>query len=182
MNLLVLHIALLNFFKTDAISVHSFILFQVYKLVEWEGKPRIKLSQDLPKVTIPGRKRVYRLYGKDGSPLVDYLALASENPPVADGKPIVCRHPFNQQLRLKVYPSRVESMHHLVFDGTTNMNYFPNDLSATRKYVLSQLQESFPDSLTRYQNPQEYGVMVSFKLYQFLHNTWEAEFPMKEVD
>lgn len=38
----------------------------VYKLVEVNGKPRIKLSQDVEKITIPGQKDVYRLYGSSG--------------------------------------------------------------------------------------------------------------------
>ncbi|KAG7362556.1 nicotinate phosphoribosyltransferase [Nitzschia inconspicua] len=154
----------------------------VYKLVEWNGRPRIKLSQDLPKVTIPGRKRAYRLYGKDGRPLVDFLALADEQAPIAGGDPVVCRHPFQQQQRFKVQPSRVESLHHLVFDGTAILDRFPDDLSATRTYVLTQLQNTFPDSLTRHQNPEEYGVMVSSQLYEFLHSTWEKEFPMKQLE
>lgn len=38
----------------------------VYKLVEINRQPKIKLSEDLEKVTIPGRKDIYRLYGSDG--------------------------------------------------------------------------------------------------------------------
>jgi hypothetical protein len=38
----------------------------VYKMVEINGLPKIKLSQDVGKVTMPGRKDAYRLYGADG--------------------------------------------------------------------------------------------------------------------
>lgn len=38
----------------------------VYKLVEINKQPKIKLSEDLEKVTIPGRKDIYRLFGSDG--------------------------------------------------------------------------------------------------------------------
>jgi nicotinate phosphoribosyltransferase len=34
----------------------------VYKLVELNGQARIKISQDIGKVLIPGSKRAYRLY------------------------------------------------------------------------------------------------------------------------
>jgi nicotinate phosphoribosyltransferase len=154
----------------------------VYKLVEWKGKPRIKLSQDLPKVTMPGRKRAYRLYGKDNKAAADYLALASEDPPMIGGDPVICRHPFEQQRRLLVHPTRVEPLHHLVFDGgKANMDKFPNDLSATRDLVLSQLNDAFSESITRYDNPKEYNVMVSLGLYKFLHDTWEKEQPLEEL-
>ncbi|KAJ9597623.1 hypothetical protein L9F63_011529, partial [Diploptera punctata] len=39
----------------------------VYKMVEINGMPRIKLSQDVNKVTMPGKKSAYRLYGADGT-------------------------------------------------------------------------------------------------------------------
>jgi len=38
----------------------------VYKLVEINGMPRIKLSQDGSKITMPGKKDAFRLYGGDG--------------------------------------------------------------------------------------------------------------------
>mmetsp|Transcript_14497 Transcript_14497/g.25137 ORF Transcript_14497/g.25137 Transcript_14497/m.25137 type:complete len:187 (-) Transcript_14497:256-816(-) len=159
-----------------------FCLLQVYKLVEWKGYPRIKLSQELPKATMPGRKRAYRLYGKDGKALVDYISLATEDPPVADGDGVICRHPFKQQQRLKVFASRVEPLHHLVFDGSVAMEEVPKDLSQTQKYVLSQIHDSFPESITRYNDPEVYNVMVSLDLYQSLHATWEKEAPLEELD
>lgn len=35
-------------------------------MVEINGTPCIKLSQDVMKVTMPGKKTAYRLYGADG--------------------------------------------------------------------------------------------------------------------
>ena len=59
-------------------------------------------------MTIPGRKRVYRLYGgqDNETPLVDYMSLADEDPPKAgeENGGVICRHPFRQQHRLKIFP------------------------------------------------------------------------------
>ena len=58
-------------------------LGMVYKLVEINGVPRIKLSQDVGKVTIPGAKEAYRLIGTEGVPLLDVLVRVGEARPVA---------------------------------------------------------------------------------------------------
>lgn len=38
--------------------------------------PRIKLSQDVGKITMPGRKDAYRLYGADGQSIYIYYFLS----------------------------------------------------------------------------------------------------------
>ena len=53
----------------------------VFKLVELDGMPRLKLSQDMEKMTMPGRKRAYRLYGGDGFAIMDLLQTPEEPPP-----------------------------------------------------------------------------------------------------
>ena len=42
----------------------------MYKLVEIGGVPRIKLSQEVAKVMLPGQKRIYRIFKPSGEPLV----------------------------------------------------------------------------------------------------------------
>lgn len=59
----------------------------VYKLVAAEDEsgemaPRIKISSNVEKITIPGVKQVYRATGKDGRILGDCLATETESPPV----------------------------------------------------------------------------------------------------
>ncbi|MFW8068373.1 hypothetical protein, partial [Klebsiella pneumoniae] len=57
---------------------------------EWPlrpGKqPRIKLSEDVMKVSIPCKKKCYRLYGKEGYPLVDIMTGEDQQGPKIDEK------------------------------------------------------------------------------------------------
>lgn len=82
----------------------------VYKMVEINGQPRIKLSQEVGKVTIPGKKDAFRLYGADGYALIDLLQRSTEEVPQVKHK-VLCRHPFQESKRAYVIPSRVESLH-----------------------------------------------------------------------
>ncbi|XP_059639982.1 nicotinate phosphoribosyltransferase 2-like isoform X2 [Cornus florida] len=81
----------------------------VFKLVEINNQPRIKLSEDVSKVSIPCKKRCYRLYGKEGYPLVDIMTGENEPPPKVSER-ILCRHPFNESKRAYVVPQRVEEL------------------------------------------------------------------------
>lgn len=89
----------------------------VYKLVEINGSPRMKVSQTIEKVLIPGRKEAYRLYGEDGWPLVDLMICHGEDRPEV-GTRVLCRHPFDEKKRVAVVPRRIMNLHKLVFDGT----------------------------------------------------------------
>ncbi|MFX0022126.1 MAG: nicotinate phosphoribosyltransferase [Candidatus Hermodarchaeota archaeon] len=51
----------------------------VYKLIEYNGIPKIKISQE--KVTYPGIKQVYRIYDSDGLFKKDLLSLNNEASP-----------------------------------------------------------------------------------------------------
>jgi nicotinate phosphoribosyltransferase len=69
-----------------AVSADAPYLDMVYKLVELGGRPSRKLSSG--KVTLPGRKQVWRLGDHDGRFAGDVLALADEEPPPA-GEPLL---------------------------------------------------------------------------------------------
>ena len=194
-------------------TIYTHTLLLLLCAVESNKEPRIKLSQELEKVTLPGRKCVYRFYGlgpnNNRIPLVDYMCLADEDPPKAcrndDDDGILCRNPFQQQDRIRIFPARVEALHTLVFDGgnssagmnttadCTNSsssigdgdgsggnNSGSSSLSETRAYVLKQLREEFPDSITRYESPTRYDVVVSPKLYTYFHELWEKNAPISE--
>lgn len=81
----------------------------VYKLVEINEAPRIKLSQDVEKVTMPGNKECFRLYGSDGHALIDLLQRKGEPAPTV-GQKVLCRHPFQESKRAYVTPARVEPL------------------------------------------------------------------------
>lgn len=43
--------------------------------------PSLKLSEEVAKVNIPGRKDIYRLYSEDNMAIVDLIQHCSESPP-----------------------------------------------------------------------------------------------------
>jgi len=51
----------------------------VYKLIEYNRKPKIKISEE--KLTYPGKKQIYRSYNKQGKFIEDFLTLDSEPAP-----------------------------------------------------------------------------------------------------
>jgi nicotinate phosphoribosyltransferase len=151
----------------------------VYKLVQVGGKPRMKLSQDIDKVLIPGRKHPYRLYGQAGYPLLDVMVGEHEAPPQA-GRRIMCRHPFVERKRAAVTATRVVPLHVKVFDHGKPLLMDPPKLVDTKEYVRQQLACMRPDIL-RYVNPTPYKVSVSHDLFSFLHELWQTETPVAEL-
>lgn len=97
----------------------------VYKMVEINNQARIKLSQDVEKITMPGNKSAYRLYGADGHALIDLLQKVDEEPPQV-GQKVLCRHPFLESKRAWVCPSRVESMYKVSILNHSRQNKFNN--------------------------------------------------------
>jgi nicotinate phosphoribosyltransferase len=149
----------------------------IYKLVEAKGIPRIKLSQELSKMTIPGKKEAYRLFGEDGYGLLDLMIRVGEKPP-EPSKRILCHHPFDHIKRVYVTPSKVIPLHRCVWDGK---RVYPEvSLNESRNYVLNQLRSTREDHL-RDVNPTPYKVSVSEELYNYVYHLWTEESPVTEL-
>ncbi|KAJ8389026.1 hypothetical protein AAFF_G00124230 [Aldrovandia affinis] len=136
----------------------------VYKLVEVRGSPRMKVSEDPEKSTMPGSKAVYRLLDSQGHPFLDLLCLCEESPPQV-GVAIRC-HPLGQGQEagaVTVTPAQVASLRQDVF--TQGQITHPlRSAAEVRESVQSALRTLLPQH-KRLQDPEAYTVAVSEKLY-----------------
>ncbi|XP_054158115.1 nicotinate phosphoribosyltransferase-like [Oppia nitens] len=153
----------------------------VYKLVEINSHPCIKISLDVQKVTVPGRKRLYRLYGKEGFALIDLM----QNDSVDEPEPlpltkVLCRHPFQESKRCYATPSKVEPLLEIWWQNGKIQKPMPT-LDAIRNHVQQSLDALRPD-IKRYLNPTPYKVSVTDNLYQFMHNLWLENAPVGELN
>ncbi|XP_051117554.1 nicotinate phosphoribosyltransferase 1-like isoform X2 [Andrographis paniculata] len=153
------------------------------------GKTSITASNDLneetldalnKQVSIPCKKRCYRLYGKESYPLVDLMTGENEPPPKV-GERILCRHPFNESKRAFVIPQRVEELMKCYWPGKSGKprEELPS-LELIRERCIDQLDQMRPDHMRRL-NPTPYKVSVSAKLYDFIHFLWLNEAPVGEL-
>ncbi|XP_076282624.1 nicotinate phosphoribosyltransferase isoform X2 [Lasioglossum baleicum] len=150
----------------------------VYKMVEINNQPRMKLSQEVGKVTIPGKKDAFRLYGTDGYALIDLLQRSTEEVPQVKQK-VLCRHPFQESKRAYVIPTRVESLHKVYWKNGKLCQPLP-----TLHEVRNRVQESLKtlrNDHRRNLNPTPYKVAVSDDLYNFIHDLWLQNAPIGEL-
>lgn len=131
----------------------------VYKLAFADGKPRIKISENLKKVTLPGKKQVFRAFHPDGSFAgADVVTFDRES---QFPKMI---HPFDplQQMSLQAY--QFKPILHAVME---NGKILPgiHDLRSAAKYCQEQMAK-LPDEYKRFENPHIYKVGISEALHQ----------------
>lgn len=147
----------------------------VYKLVELNGQPRIKLSGDLDKVLIPGRKRAFRLFDEKLMPAMDLLVEVEDEVPVA-GKEITVYHPFirNSKGTTNITPIMVKELIQTVWDKDEKDTVEISNLIEARETCINGIRGLHP-AMLRFKDPMEYEICVSKKLYQELHSLWESQ-------
>ena len=151
-------------------SSSSPMLGGVYKLcgVQKDGKiiPKIKLSENVAKITTPGNKRVYRLYDKDsGKAIADLITLVDET--VDDTKPYELFDPDYTWKRKTVTDYVARELLEPVFDkGKCVFNR--KSTKEIREYCKQQV-ETLWDEVTRFENPHNYYVDLSQPLWDLKH-------------
>lgn len=144
----------------------------VYKLVEMNGTPRIKLSNDIVKVLIPGRKSIYRLFDENGTPSMDLMMSHDEDAPQA-GKPVSFITTFSNETAItSITPCSVEEMLHLVFDRNGSIE-IPK-LEDCKKTCMNNVKV-FPSSLfnaAERTSSTPFPVNLSVKLHKTLMSLW----------
>jgi len=115
----------------------------VYKLVEVDTKSRIKISGEFAKMTIPGKKDVYRLYGKDGKPIADFMTRGQGDVVPKAGEKLTVFLPFDDKVRYHVTPHRVENLYKLYFDGKVVLK--PDPIDVARERAIKGYTEDFSE-------------------------------------
>lgn len=139
----------------------------VYKLCALEGQdgkiiPKIKISENVGKITNPGFKSLYRLYDKDThKALADVITLHGEEIPQIDEYEIF--DPGAVWKRKKLSNFYAANLQIQCFDHGKCVYAYP-DIEDVKTYCQEQLNRLWDETL-RFENPQPYYVDLSQKLY-----------------
>lgn len=139
----------------------------VYKLsaLEIDGKmiPKMKISENVGKITNPGFKALYRLFDKDTNrAIADIITLESEPAPAGEDYEIF--DPKTTWKRKKIGNFYAKRLRKQIFKEGKQVYKSPS-LDEIRDYCASQI-EALWDEMLRFENPQTYYVDLSFSLWE----------------
>ena len=125
--------------------------------------PKIKLSENVEKITTPCSKRVVRFYSKESDKAIaDVLMLADE--PLPDGSDYEIFDPQHTWKRKTVTNYYVKDLLVPIFKGGKCV-YTSPDINSLREYCKKQV-DTLWDEVKRFENPHDYYVDLSPKLWE----------------
>ena len=139
----------------------------VYKLAAVEDEkgqivPRIKLSENVTKITNPHFKKVYRLFDREtGKAEADYIAVYDEV--VDDTLPLELFDPEATWKRKTLENYRAVPLLRTIYRGG-QLVYRRPGLQEIQRYCEEQV-ETLWDSVKRFENPHNYYVDLSLRLW-----------------
>lgn len=129
----------------------------VYKLSYAYGKPRIKLSENTAKTTLPNRKQVYRIFDSKQELLgADIIALSEEN------EIREMYDPFNDNKKMSLENCTSEPLLHQMMENGKRTTE-PKTVSEIARFSKSKLDQ-LPQEYKRFDNPHIYKVGLSTAL------------------
>lgn len=138
----------------------------VYKLaaVEQEGRivSRIKVSENVAKITNPGFKKLWRLFDREtGKALADVITMHDEV--IDDTRPYEIFDPEHTWKRKTVENFIASSLQRQLFREGECV-YQPRSLTEIRNYCLASVDDMW-EEVKRFENPHRYYVDLSQKLW-----------------
>lgn len=143
----------------------------VYKIAavreEGEFVPRIKVSENVEKITNPGKKQVYRVYDSDGKAVADLLA--------KDGEELDMSVPFRYIDPTKPWKIRyfencsAKSLLEKIFENGTYIGQRPA-LKEIAEYVERQLASEIWEEEQRVENPHTHYLDMTPDYYEMKMN------------
>lgn len=152
----------------------------VYKLTGVEDEdgnfvPKIKISENVTKITTPGFKQVYRLYSRDTSEaMADIVTLHDEV--IDDTKPYTIFDPEYVWKRKKVENFYARPLLKQIFKKGECVYETPS-IDVLREYCKMEV-DGLWDEVKRFENPHAYYVDLSEKLWE-IKNSMLSEFENK---
>lgn len=140
----------------------------VYKLVMADKTPRIKVSDNIEKTTLPGQKQVYRLLDEEGG-FIGTDAVTQINEP----QPHKLTAPFDAHKSKKIKEVPSETLLQPVMKNGEIINS-QTDIHKIQKYAAQRLAQ-LPDEFKRFENPHIYKVGISPET-QKIRNTLRAKY------
>ena len=144
----------------------------VYKLAAVEQtdgviQPKIKISENVGKITNPHFKKLYRFYGNDtGKAIADYLCVYDEV--VDDSGEMEIFDPEATWKVKTVYDFTAKELMVPIFKNGELVYKCP-DLQQIRAYCMEQVNTLW-DEVKRFDNPHTYYVDLSQKLWDIKHS------------
>ena len=143
----------------------------VYKLVAVEDEnggvvPKIKISENVGKITTPHFKKLYRLYDREsGKSIADYLCVHDES--LDENEPLTLFDPEATWKSKTVRGFEARELLTPIYQGG-RLVYERPALEDIKKYCAEQV-DTFWGEYKRFENPQTYYVDLSQKLYDIKH-------------